>query len=356
MSPPTYKPFAWTPLTVATAYISRPPTRYVIDELFEAGSLNVVYGSPGSLKSLLLLDACACVVAGVPWLESGPGSTTGRSFATEQGAALYLDFDNGMRRALDRLEAVARHRQLGDTAPLYVVAMPSPWLDLTKNNPRDNHAQMLAGYIQQYDARLVVLDNLGVISGDADENAADMAQVMAALRWVAETTGAALVVIHHQRKGAVGGKQRNGDSLRGHSSIEASLDLALRVERNPDDLDLLSIEATKARGVTVEPFGARFAYKHKRGTRDLETACFFGETPSNLSPDQQARNAISEVLSAQGALNQKNLVAEVQAHLGSAKIGRNRILRNLDTLVSRGLVAEQRGMVNNEKLYVAVFP
>jgi hypothetical protein len=55
MSTPTYKPFAWTPLTVATAYIPRPPTRYVIDELFEAGSLNVVYGAPGSLKSLLLV-------------------------------------------------------------------------------------------------------------------------------------------------------------------------------------------------------------------------------------------------------------------------------------------------------------
>jgi len=356
MSTPTYKPFAWTPLTVATAYISRPPTRYVIDELFEAGSLNVVYGAPGSLKSLLLLDACACVVAGVPWLESGPGSTTGRSFATEQGAALYLDFDNGMRRALDRLEAMARHRQLGDTAPLYVVAMPSPWLDLTKSNPRDNHREQLAGYVQQYDAQLVVLDNLGVISGDADENAADMAGVMAALRWVAETTGAALVVIHHQRKGAVGGKQRNGDSLRGHSSIEASLDLALRVERDADDSNLLSVEATKARGVSVDPFGARFSFNHKPTTHDLETACFFGETPSNLSPDQQARNAISDVLSAQGALNQKTLVAEVQAHLGSTKIGRDRILRNLAILVSRGLVAEQQGALKNAKMYAVALP
>jgi len=151
-----------------------------------------------------------------------------------------------------------------------------------------------AGYIQQHDAGLVVLDNLGVISGDADENAADMAQVMAALRWVAEETGAALVVIHHQRKGAVGGKQRNGDSLRGHSCIEASLDLALRVERNADDSELLSVEATKARGVAVDPFGARFSYKRKPGTRDLETATFWGETPSNLSPDAQARNAISD--------------------------------------------------------------
>jgi hypothetical protein len=197
---------------------------------------------------------------------------------------------------------------------------------------------------------------LGVISGDADENAADMAGVMAALRWVAETTGAALVVIHHQRKGTVGGKQRNGDSLRGHSSIEAALDLALRVERDADDSNLLSIEATKARGVSVEPFGARFSFNHKPTTHDLETACFFGETPSNLSPDQQARNAISDVLSAQGALNQKTLVAEVQAHLGSTKIGRDRILRNLAILVSRGLVAEQQGALKNAKMYAVALP
>jgi hypothetical protein len=202
----------------------------------------------------------------------------------------------------------------------------------------------------------VILDNLGVICGNSDENSAEMAQVMAALRYVAEVTGAALVVIHHQRKGVVGGKQRSGDSLRGHSSIEAALDLALRVERDADDKELLSVEATKARGVAVDPFGARFAFVHKHGTHDMETACFWGETPSNISPDQQARNAILDVLSAQGALNQTKLVSEVQSHLGSAKIGRDRILRNAAALVARGLVAEQQATLKNQKLYAAAFP
>jgi hypothetical protein len=269
---------------------------------------------------------------------------------------LYIDLDDGLRRALDRLEAVSRHRGLQDADPLLVVASPLPWLDLTKDNPRDNHREQLAGYIQQHDAGLVVLDNLGLISGDADENSADMTRVMASLRWVTEETGAALVVIHHQRKGTIGKNQRSGDSLRGHSSIEASLDLALRVERDADDPDLLSIEATKARGVSVDPFGARFAYRHKPGTRDLETATFWGETPSNLSPDAQARNAINDVLSAQGALNQTKRVSEVQSHLGGVRIGEKRIIRNLDALVSRGLVAEQQAAFKNQKVYSVMFP
>jgi len=59
---------------------------------------------------------------------------------------------------------------------------------------------------------------------------------------------------------------------------------------------------------------------------------------------------------AQGALNQKTLVAEVQAHLGSTKIGRDRILRNLAILVSRGLVAEQQGALKNAKMYAVALP
>jgi RecA-family ATPase len=73
-----------------------------------------------------------------------------------------------------------------------------------------------------------VIDNLGTASGGADENSAQMIGVMAGLRQIAEEGELAVLVIHHKSKGD---GVRADDSLRGHSSIESAVDLALVVER-----------------------------------------------------------------------------------------------------------------------------
>jgi len=56
---------------------------------------------------------------------------------------------------------------------------------------------------------------------------------MAHFRQLVEDHSLALILIHHQRK-ATGTEARAGDRIRGHSSIEAALDVALLVERHPD--------------------------------------------------------------------------------------------------------------------------
>jgi len=93
---------------------------------------------------------------------------------------------------------------------------------------------------------------------------------MANLRDIAEHTGAAVFVIHHARKGGSNGG-REGDRLRGHSSIEASLDLALIVEREADNV---VIQSTKTRDDPVKPFEVVWTYdKDQAGA--LDKACFW---------------------------------------------------------------------------------
>jgi len=52
-----------------------------------------------------------------------------------------------------------------------------------------------------------------------------MATVMGHFRYLAEQAKVAVILIHHQRK-SNGSNARLGERLRGHSSIEAALDLA----------------------------------------------------------------------------------------------------------------------------------
>lgn len=341
--PPAPAEDPWQAFSLADAYVERPPVEYVAAGLFALPSLNIVYGAPGTLKSFLLADLAICAAAGGDWLPPAPwiNGNLARGIPTRQTPAMWLDFDNGRRRTHDRFGALGRARRLPAETPLTYYSMPSPWLDAS------NKASIggLALRMQERGVRLVVVDNLGVVSGDADENSGDMVAVMSEFRQLAEESGAAVVLIHHQRKGN-GSIGRAGDSLRGHSSIEAALDLALLVERE-ELSDTIGIKATKVRGADVLPFSAVFTYQ-ARPDGELDTALFYGIA----SDDNRSGVAIErEILAAliATALNKSDLTKAVKEIL--PEVGVNRIRDMIDRMAATGRLRLSAGKNNTEKIY-----
>ncbi|MBK8772607.1 MAG: AAA family ATPase [Rhizobiales bacterium] len=266
----------WVPETLADAYAHNEPTQFLIDGLLPVPSLSIVYGGPGSLKSMVLADMALCVAGGVPWLSSMDNGDIipGVTFRTNQAPVLWVDFDNGNRRTRERIGALGRGHELPATVPMQYVSMPDPWLNASDRTVvRD-----LALFVTSNKFRLIIVDNLGLILGETEENGGDMAKVMGNLRWLAESTSCAVVIVHHQRKSngaAASVGVRKGESLRGHSSIEASLDLALCVERNNRE-DAVIITATKVRDYQeFDTFGAIWTYQHVDGTKMLHTGRFW---------------------------------------------------------------------------------
>jgi len=257
--------------TIADAYQERPPIQYAVDGLIELPSLDIFYGAPGSKKSFIMADMACCIAGGKNWLPGLLGDNLpGRK--TKQGVVLWIDFDNGLRRTSDRFSALGKAANLpSDNQLLHYISMPSPRLDGDNQGSISHLVQLL----KRLEVSVCFIDNLGVISGNAEENKAEMGGVMTNFRQVAEQTGAAIILIHHQTKGISHG--RAGDKLRGHSSIEAALDLAICVELDSDDDSVVNLKSTKVRGAPVPMFAARFSYGHKPNTKELETACFFGE-------------------------------------------------------------------------------
>lgn len=327
--PPAEAVDGWRVYTLAEAYKPRPPLEYVVSGLFPLPSLNIVYGSPGTFKSLLMCDLCVCVAAGRPWLPPLPGKDDVIPLSTTAGPVWWLDFDNGKRRTDERLEALARACDLTPAeTPFYYVSMPVPWLDAS------NYLAMeeLGNKIEVLGARLVVIDNLGVIIGKADENSTDMASIMGNLRRLSEDAGAAVVLLHHQRK-ATGFKGRAGETLRGHSSIEAALDLALLVSRE-EHADRVEVKSTKVRGADVYPFGAVFAYDHRPGTDELGKARFYGVPVEDLISERAIRRLILEIVAEHPGINQSDLIEKVKASLPD--VGTNRVRDGANYLVSIG--------------------
>ena len=327
----------WEIYTLRDAYAPKPPLQYLVADLFPLPSLSIVYGAPGTFKSFLLADMAVCVAAGMPWL----------SRKILQAPILWIDLDNGSRRTHERFEALARARVLREDIPLNYVSMPTPWLDA--GNLRE--IEKLMARIVDRNIKLVCIDNLGLISPNADENSGEMIQIMGNLRLVVERTGVAAIVIHHQRKSG-GTGTRAGESLRGHSSIEGAIDLALLVERIPGT-SVVTLQTTKARDMDVRPFGAEFIYAHKSDTNQLAEASFRCVETMATSADGDIVEAIVSALSVSPVLAQCELIDQVKAK--GIKDGKHSIRAVASIMIKRGTLLEKNGP-KNSKLYSLAEP
>lgn len=333
----------WPQRTLANAYQSRPPRRFLVDGLIPLPSLSIVFGGPGSLKSMMLLDMAACIVAGKPWLESMPAGSVrpGVTLQTSQAKVLWIDFDNGVLASDERFEAVGRGHELPPDAPLHYVSMPQPWLDAS--NP--GIVADLIRYINHYKYELVIIDNLGLVSGDVEENSGEMTVVMGHLRGLSERTTSAVIVVHHQRKtngSAAAGDIPKGETLRGHSSINAALDLALLVDRKEGD-DSINIIPTKVRGFKQhDVIGALFTYDHKPGTKEMQAARFWSKSVEtteevvNLAIKANIRQALKKLGTAAG----KDIIDDVRDYMaaqpGGKAPGINKVRGLLKDMVDDG--------------------
>lgn len=215
------------------------PPNYLVDGLIRHPSVTCFYGPPGGLKTMLMLDLYVCIASGQPWLISPPLQDV-KSYQVRQGPVFILDQENGVDRLRERVGALCRGRGI-DTIPIYGLSIPNP----SFNAYNLSHINRLANQLTEVGAVFCVIDSLSAVSGGVEENSSSMAVIMRNLRTCSEVSGATLAIIHHPRKGSsteTGG--REGDRLRGHSSIEASLDTAIYVDRKGNTLIL---KTTKTR-------------------------------------------------------------------------------------------------------------
>jgi RecA-family ATPase len=293
----------------------------------------ILFGNPGDLKTMFCQDLALCVAAGKPWLEGLPGQGDVEAFHCQQTPALWVDCDNGLDRTERRFAALGKALGIPVDAPLAYISFPVPPFVASSKKSIDRIVD--AAIIT--DARLIIIDYLGAISGGADENSAEMIRVMSGLRWIAETTGAVVVVIHHKTKAD---KTRAGHSLRGHSSIEGAVDLALLIERE-EGADSITVKSTKSRDALVEPFEALWTYESDG--RDLVAGRFYGLGAAESVADgerQQAREAILEILEEKPGLSQTALMSAAREE---TDMGKGIVLFALKQLVKEGKVSKSQG-------------
>jgi hypothetical protein len=200
--------------------------RWLVDELWGDSSVGVIGGAPKCSKTWLGLDLALSVATGTACL--------GRYAVPESGPVLVYLAEDALPLVRERVAGMARHRGL-DLASIevHVITAPTLRLDL------DSHRTQLFETAKRLQPRLLLLDPLVRLHGIDENNAGEVAELLAYIRSLQRRLDLSVMLVHHTRKNAMGGAAA-GQGLRGSSDIHAFGDSNLYLRRANQRLVLSS--------------------------------------------------------------------------------------------------------------------
>jgi hypothetical protein len=247
--------------------------RWLLDRLWARAAVGVIGGAPKSCKSWLGLDMAVSVASGTPCL--------GAFAAHDQGSALIYLAEDALGVVRERLRAICRHRHVDfATLAVDVITAPSLRLDLERDQLR------LCDTVAQLKPRLLLLDPFVRLHRIDENNAGEVAALLAYLRELQRQHDLAVAVVHHARKNGPTGAQA-GVGLRGSSDFHAWGDSNLYLRRSRDQLTLtLEHRAAPA----PEPVGVMLVADNIAETTHLEVSAgiAMGSASARVQTDDSA--------------------------------------------------------------------
>ena len=198
--------------------------RWLVEELWGARSVGVIGGAPKCAKTWLGLDIALSVATGTACL--------GNYVVPEPGPVLMYLAEDSLPAVRDRVAGMARHRniELGGVE-IHVITAGALRLD------RDRDRTRLLETARRLQPRLLLLDPLVRLHGIDENNASEVAALLAYFRSLQRLLDSSVILVHHTRKNATGGVSA-GLSLRGSSDIHAFGDSNLYLRRAKEHLVL----------------------------------------------------------------------------------------------------------------------
>lgn len=199
-------------IDIMAAFTTEPPPLDFIWPGFLAGTVGALVAPGATGKSFLALEAAmsiACSVAGGDLLNLAP---------THTGRVVYLAGEDPAPALIQRVHAIGQHLNLNAREAIADNLTIEPIMGKRLNVMDDRHLARVIEYCQG--ARLLVLDTLSRFHALDENSNGAMAQLVAILEHVADTTGAAVIYLHHASKGSVrDGQADQQQAARGASAL-----------------------------------------------------------------------------------------------------------------------------------------
>jgi hypothetical protein len=209
--------------------------RWLVEELWCARAVGVIGGAPKCAKTWLGLDMALSVATGTPCL--------GKYAVPEPGPVLIYLAEDALPVVRQRVDGMAKHRGL-DLAGVEIHVITAPVLRLDHGPDR----MRLLETTRRLRPRLLLLDPLVRLLGIDENNASEVAALLAYFRSLQRQFDVSVLLVHHTRKNAAGGAAA-GLGLRGSSDIHAFGDSNLYLRRGKEHLVL----STEHRAAPASP-------------------------------------------------------------------------------------------------------
>jgi hypothetical protein len=209
--------------------------RWLVQELWGTRSVGVIGGAPKCSKTWLGLDIALSVATGTACL--------GKYTVPEPGPVLIYLAEDALPVVRERVAGMARHRGL-DLAGVEIHVITAPLLRLDRDPDRMRLLQTAA----RIRPRLLLLDPLVRLHGVDENNAGEVAALLAYFRSLQRELDLSVLLVHHTRKNAAAGAAA-GLGLRGSSDIHAFGDSNLYLRRAKEHLVL----STEHRAAPASP-------------------------------------------------------------------------------------------------------
>ena len=209
--------------------------RWLVEELWGVRSVGVIGGAPKCAKTWLGLDIALSVATGTACL--------GKYVVPEPGPVLMYLAEDSLPAVRERVAGMARHRdiELGGVE-IHVITAGALRLDLDRDRMR------LLETTRRLRPRLLLLDPLVRLHGIDENNASEVATLLAYFRSLQRLLDVSVILVHHTRKNATAGVAA-GLGLRGSSDIHAFGDSNLYLRRAKEHMVL----STEHRAAQASP-------------------------------------------------------------------------------------------------------
>jgi len=203
-----------------------PEREWIIDGVLMRRNVTMIVGRGGAGKSLLALQLAIAVTAGRSLGDWKPRVSSKVLLLNAED-----DLDEQRRRLLSACE-VMEVAEASVSGRLLTLALSN--IVMTARNPENGKieptslARQLTPLIRDHEIGVIVLDPFVETHAYLDENSnTDMREAITAIRQLARVSGVGVMIVHHTRKGAVGGDQ---DAARGGSALVNACRVVLTVE------------------------------------------------------------------------------------------------------------------------------
>jgi RecA-family ATPase len=195
-----------------SSFDNEPPVLDFIWPGFLAGTVGALVAPGATGKSFWALEAAMAVACDAPG-----GDLIGLS-PHHTGRVVYLAAEDPEPALIHRVHAIGKHLPRAARASIAENLLLEPIVGTRFNVMNTRHLERVLEYCA--DARLIVLDTLSRIHTLDENSNGEMAHLVATLEYIASSTGASVLYLHHTNKGSArAGQLDQQQAARGASAL-----------------------------------------------------------------------------------------------------------------------------------------